>query len=609
MSTFVSKKLAFIKELFDKGEYEEGIQQINEIEQNQDPIPEETLIIQRFKGLIYHGLGQHELALKIIEELYRKSQEMNIPFFSLDALYIKGLILVSILLNEEFYINLEQHAKLIKLIPPEDTIEFQQREAEFLFSKGAGNFYNGNLDLSLDEFKQSLTLLEKIDPHSYTIAGILVYMVYIYGVKGELQISLDLAEKVLSLIPKVEYYLPMRMKADTYRLMGGMHHQKGDLNRALEYHISSLEIYLKIREGWWRGFAYLNIIDVLLNQNDIKQAQNYLEQFKQFYNKFRGDFNYLLYQLAEAICLRWSSRLRDHVEAESILKKIIGEDSSVFLTNIALINLCYWYFEEFRISNQLEILEDIHPLIDHLQKNAKLENSYILLAQVKLLKAKLAIIQVNMVEARKLLIEAQNIADVSGFQRLAGEISKEHDRLLEELKLWESIKKTQVSVSERLKLASIEGTLKQLQGRRAIEPLESSGQRPISLIILAEGGVLLFSYPFTDRWKQDNDLFGSFLSAFSTFSDEFFSQGLDRAKFGDDTLLLQSAGSFSICYLFQGQTYFAKQKLERFAESLQKTPTIWITLEKFEKSSQVAELRDIPLMEPLLKDVFLAVKP
>jgi len=257
----------------------------------------------------------------------------------------------------------------------------------------------------------------------------------------------------------------------------------------------------------------------------------------------------------------------------------------------------------------MDILDDIQPLIDHLQRNARHTNSYPLLANVKLLQAKLALIQINMVEARKFLTEAQKIADEHDLRILAGEISREHDHLLKELKLWESFKKEQTSVAERLKLASVDGVIERLQGRRAIEPLESRGQKPVLLLILAEGGVLLFSYPFTDKWKRDDDLFGSFLSAFSNFSDEFFSQGLDRAKFGDETILLQSVGSFSICYLFQGQTYFAKQKLEKFAKTLQKEPAIWKTLEKFEKSSQVVELRDIPLMESLLNEVFLTKNP
>jgi chromosome segregation and condensation protein ScpB len=71
-------------------------------------------------------------------------------------------------------------------------------------------------------------------------------------------------------------------------------------------------------------------------------------------------------------------------------------------------------------------------------------------------------------------------------------------------------------------------------------------------------------------------------------------------------MLLQSAGPFSICYLFRGQTYFAKQKLENFVETIQKEPKLWQTLEKFEKSSQVAELRELPEMESLLSNIFLS---
>jgi len=253
----------------------------------------------------------------------------------------------------------------------------------------------------------------------------------------------------------------------------------------------------------------------------------------------------------------------------------------------------------------MEILDDINPLIDHLQRGARYSKSYSSLAHVKLLQAKLALLQINMVDARKLLTEAQKIADEHGLKLLAGAISREHDRLLEELKLWESFKKKQASASERLKLASIDDVMGRLQGRRVVESLDSSGEQPILLLILAGSGVLLFSYPFSDKWKRDDDLFGSFLSAFSSFSDEFFSQGLDRAKFGDDTILLQSVGSFSICYLFRGQTYYAQQKLVEFVETIQKDPRIWETLEKFETTSQVAELKDLPKLENLLTNIFL----
>ncbi|GAH14891.1 unnamed protein product, partial [marine sediment metagenome] len=102
-------------------------------------------------------------------------------------------------------------------------------------------------------------------------------------------------------------------------------------------------------------------------------------------------------------------------------------------------------------------------------------------------------------------------------------------------------------MSERLKLASVDDVIDRMQGKLAIEPLEPIEEQPVVLLILVEGNILLLSYPFSEKWKQDDNLLGSFLSAFSTFRDEFISQGLDRAKFGEETLLLQSIDSFLIC--------------------------------------------------------------
>ncbi|MHA2325231.1 MAG: hypothetical protein ACXACB_07525 [Promethearchaeota archaeon] len=210
-----------------------------------------------------------------------------------------------------------------------------------------------------------------------------------------------------------------------------------------------------------------------------------------------------------------------------------------------------------------------------------------------------------MVEARKFLTEAQSIADEHGLQLLAQVISKEHDKLLEELKLWESIKKSKTSVSDRLKLVSIDEVLERMDGRRAIQPPESTDEDAVLLLIIAEGGTLLFSYPFTEKWQEDDDMLSSFLSAFTSFSDEYFSQGLDRVKFDEDTLLMRSVNSFSVCYLFKGQTYLAKQKLDKFSETIQSISSIWETLEKFNKSSQVIELVDIPKMKTILEEIFL----
>ncbi|KKK77077.1 hypothetical protein LCGC14_2857230 [marine sediment metagenome] len=177
---------------------------------------------------------------------------------------------------------------------------------------------------------------------------------------------------------------------------------------------------------------------------------------------------------------------------------------------------------------------------------------------------------------------------------------------MEELETWQNFRKSQVSISKRIKLASIDGVIDRMQEKRALKPPEMVDEQSTLLLIIAEGGVLVFSYPFTDKWKQDETLFSSFLSAFTSFSDEFFSEGLDRAKFGQHTVLMESVGSFFVCYLYEGQTYAAKQKLSKFAEAIQNTNSIWQILDKFYKTNQILEIKDNPPLENLITEIFLS---
>lgn len=148
------------------------------------------------------------------------------------------------------------------------------------------------------------------------------------------------------------------------------------------------------------------------------------------------------------------------------------------------------------------------------------------------------------------------------------------------------------------------GVLERIQGKRAVEPPESIDEQSTVLLILAEGGVLVFSYPFSNEWKVDEDLFSSFLSAFTSFSSEFFSKELDRVKFGDEMMLMESIGSFSFCYLFKGQTYLARQKLTKFTEEIQNNSSLWQSLEQHYKSSQILKLKESPPLESVITEIF-----
>jgi hypothetical protein len=128
----------------------------------------------------------------------------------------------------------------------------------------------------------------------------------------------------------------------------------------------------------------------------------------------------------------------------------------------------------------------------------------------------------------------------------------------------------------------------------------------VLLLVIAEGGVLLFSFPFKADWERDNELFGSFLSAISSFSQEFLAEGLDRVKFGQYTIIMEPLATFSAYYVFKGQTYPAKQKLTHFTSLILEEHSIILTLDKFFQSNQIIELDDFPFLKTFIKGTFVS---
>jgi len=212
-------------------------------------------------------------------------------------------------------------------------------------------------------------------------------------------------------------------------------------------------------------------------------------------------------------------------------------------------------------------------------------------------------------DARRYLTQAQEIADNNGYLHLAQIISIEHDNLLGKLDVWENLKKRDAPLSERMKLAALSGSIEDLIETGETKIPEVLKEQPVLLLILMEGGVLMLSYPFTEEWNSNEELFGSFLTAFMAFSNEFFTEGLDRAKFGEYTVLMESISKFSICYLYKGQTYLAKKKLDYFVERLQGLPSIMKTFIKFHETSQVIELKNFPFLEGFITEIFMSKNP
>ncbi|MFX1522771.1 MAG: tetratricopeptide repeat protein [Promethearchaeota archaeon] len=426
------------------------------------------------------------------------------------------------------------------------------------------HYYKSEMDEVLKYRRQAVNLAEELNIRDQLIQN-LNDLGFCYRVIGKIDLAKETFERVLILSEKGGYFFEMS------RALMGL-------------------IWLYTGEGFHEDAnQYFSRLSDLQDQKKIDISNEYL--------------------FSKALLMKTSPRMRDHVEAQALFKQLIEDNYPRRASRENLVfdmgHLCDLLLEELSIYNNPDILDEITPLITKMLKMSEEMRNYHWLAETKLLQAKLALIQTDIEEARRLMVEAQRIAELHGLTLLASKISNEHDKLLSQLETWDKYKTNNVPMIERIELASTEDVLERLQGEKAVEPSESVDEQSILLMIIAEGGVLIFSYSFSEEWKFDDELFGGFLTAFNSISDEIFAEGLDRVMFGNQTVLMEQVAGFSICYLFKGQTFIARQKLKKFVEEMQKNASLWQILEQHFKTSQTLELKDSPILESLIDNIFI----
>jgi len=615
MSISIHKELERVMNLLNDKKVEEAFQLITNFEKLRDLSPEDIHAFRLIKGLFLQNMGRFQEGLRIADQDYQESKKQNNPLLLIDSIFLKWSILLLLGRQSEAWEDVVLCEKLLKSAIKEPSIDVKLREGFFLYMKGWFFCGEQKFDKAIEHHKKSLSIFENNELTLIFLPNNLNALGTSYAAKGELDLALEVHKKSLDLSIG-NMMVTNVINGVTYHDIGAIFFQKGALDQAIEYFEKSLKIWEQLPLAVSTtnvALDYDNLIQVYLYKDSPGKAQKCLNRFSQYLERNKISKNFRWYRLSKARTLRSSSRVRDRAEAEKTLKELIEghKVAKVQLIHglpeeftVVLIELCDFYLEELRLTNDIKIIDDIQPYIKRLLEESERTKSYTLQAQTNLLQGKVSLLLMNMGDARRYLAQAQQIAEEHNLQLLAREISREHDKLLEQLDKWEEFKKSNAPISERMDLASLDESVELMQRKRAIKKSELINEDPVLLLIVALGGILLFSYPFSDEIKIDDELFGGFLSAFTSFSDEVLSEGLDRARFGQYTVLMENIADYSICYLFKGQTYLAKKKLSNFTENFQKNTSMMQTLNKFNQTSQVIEVKDFPFLEGFIKGIF-----
>ena len=541
------KELIDALHLKEEGQFKEALQRVINLEENKDLTVDDQITSMLLKSTILNRLGQFGDALKLAEKVFQECEQLEKHLQSIDAsieiaeslMYLgrldKSLGIIS---NSEDRLNM-----YLQNIDPYFLKDFESSKGPMLtrlkasiaFTRGLVYSEKGDLDKGIKCTERSLKLRNELG-NTQEVARSLTQMGFIFFLKGEYDSVLKYLEESLKLEEgsfnrnilvtitcighvnlsrgdldhALEYYqksFKLAKEMNTKDIIawnllsfGIVCEGQGNLDSALEYLKRSLAIYDEIGHNFMISAVLDSLILVCLDRNSLEQARYYLDRLKQLKDRDNNKYIEVAYLSNKALMLKKTLRARDRVEAEEILKQMVGEEHMDHEYKMgALLSLCDLLLIELRNSSDLKILDELQPYITQLLDIAEQQGSYRLLAETYLLQSKLSLLTLDIKKARRFLTQAQQIAERFGLNLLYTKISNEHDKLLEQLSVWEKLKESNAPLTERIELAQLGEQMENMLRKRAAltaiiseEMVTIHKERKICLV--CKGEALGFTY-------------------------------------------------------------------------------------------------------------------
>ncbi|MFX0003906.1 MAG: TIR domain-containing protein [Promethearchaeota archaeon] len=643
MSHLKLNKFAQVEKLFNEFKLEEAIELLDDLIQLEGINLQQKSSYQFLKGQILIWQGKYEEAIKLGEQIFKEYKEFNRKLQSVDGL---SIIIIALIQSNRFDEAIEMIKKAEELLKSTSDIsqnDLKQRKARIMVTKAHANYTRGNIDLvedclnwvfgirkelgntfevvyanimmayfmynvkirydlAMNYAKNALSIAENMNFNHYWIGVCQLFFGVMYSGIGEVKLSLQSSMKSLTIFKNLNNRHFIAILNNNIGMEYGF---KGEYDLALEYLEESLLLWEQVSlriEG-----VLDSLIFVALEKGDNELAQRYFHRLENLHNQIKSNHVELLYKYNKALILKRSSRIRDKVKAEELLKQVIKIETLSFETKInALVHLCDLLITEFRLANDNEVLKEIDYYVIQLLTIAEKSHSYQAFCETFILQAKLALLHLDVKASRRFLSQAQKIAEKYGIKRLAMKISYEHDELLKQLEMWEKLKESKAPLAELIELSRLNEQIEGMVKRRVGKLPKLEAEQPVLLTIMSKDGKVLISNPFTADLKIDTTYFSEFLTSCTTFCDQILSESFDRVKFGQHTVLITAVDSFSICYMFQGQSYSARQKLLHFSEAVKKEPDIIKILQEAVNKNTEIKVNEIASLEELIYESYLS---
>ncbi|TXT62268.1 MAG: hypothetical protein BAJALOKI3v1_630005 [Promethearchaeota archaeon] len=630
------------KQLFEIGQFEGVLNSLEKIRNIEDLSDLEALEYNLLKSSVYLRLRLDEKCLRFAKLAYHQAQKSKNTFLSIDALLnIAWSFFWLGKLEKAFELIFEVEEKIENMETIQE-LKFERRKGFLFFIKAVGSWFQAEPE-GFKYAKKSVSIRRKLGiKHEIVeslsiLGGLSTYFKEdldaslaildechnlaleinhpwaktfnqknygdIYHFKGDLKKALNYYKKGVKDFIEKDNPLPA---VSTMGLVGKVYREMGDIDQCCNYLLRSYDISKITNNDWLKSRIITDLIEILVLRGNIQKAEKYLEKLEDINNR-EGDNTRIKnsYLISKALILKSYKRFQSHAKAQKIFHSIIRDKTSeneILIT--ALLNQCELLLDELNLTKKADIIDEIDLLVEELLKWADSFKSYWILSETLVLQARLALLKFKLTNARRLLTKAQKMAEKYQMYWLAAKISHEHDSLLQKLGLWKDLEVSESSIAERINYSNLSEQLSYMIQKTRIKLPEIKNENPIMILIISEGGNPIFTHLFVNKTALESHILGSFLATFDYFTKELFSEGLDRAIFGDYTLIMNFISPFYIAYLFKGESYFAVQRMRKFTKELDKNNNIWKSLLKHHQKNKTVKLGDIAHLDSILKNIF-----
>lgn len=321
----------------------------------------------------------------------------------------------------------------------------------------------GELDHSLEYHQRSLVLREELGNKKH-IATSLNNVGVIYFNKGELDRALEYYQRSLTLRKELGNKQDI---AASLNNMGIIYMQKGELDWAWEHLEQSLTLFEEAGNNLYSSESLFSLVIVALEKHSLELARRYLQRLQEINSQEENKIINQNYRVAKALVLKTSTRMRNRAKSEELLEQVVEEEILNFeLVITALLHLCELLLIDLRLSGDPEVLSELQARVTKLVDIAKKENLHWLLAETYILQSKLALLELDIQGAQRLLEIAHLTSQERGLKRLTIKIAYEKASFQEQIAKWEHLLERDASMTERLDLAQLEVMIMRMARKR-----------------------------------------------------------------------------------------------------------------------------------------------